>query len=55
MFWLTEITTLVIIYVFFFSKWFRQPCVTDAQNPLLVLNMVIISTAGRRKPSTGAR
>lgn len=53
MFWLTEITALVIIYVF--SKWFCQPCVTDAENPLLVLNMVIISTAGRRKHRTGAR
>lgn len=53
MFWLTEITALVIIYVF--PKWFCQPCVTDAQNPLLVLNMAVISTAGRRKPSTGAR
>lgn len=55
MFWFTEITALVIMYVFFFSKWFCQPCVSDAQNPLLVLNMVIIPTAGRRKPSTGAR
>lgn len=41
-------------HVCFFSKWFCQPCVSDAQNPLLVLNMVIIPTAGRRKPSTGA-
>lgn len=53
MFWLTEIRALVIIYVF--SKWFCQPCVSDAQNPLLVLNTVTISTAGRRRPSTGAR
>lgn len=32
-----------------------HPCVTDAQNPPLVLNMVIIPTVGRRKSRTGAR